>query len=227
MTIRPLWRIFTKHWASPFENPPRATQYEAPKQLNSLQNDVNQVVTIMKDNLDKVLERDANLAAVENRASALENGASQFSINAQKLKSKYWWKNVKMWIIIIIIIVNRFDYRHCCCYHTIIESSINSMSSNGGGASPAAPGSSKRLAQQKAQVDDVVDIMRQNVDKVLERDKNLSLLDDRADKLQHNAAQFEQQAGKFKRKFWLQNMKMMIIMGIAGTILTIVIIGKI
>ncbi|CAM4759623.1 unnamed protein product [Rotaria magnacalcarata] len=88
--------------ASPFENPPRATQYEAPKQLNSLQNDVNQVVTIMKDNLDKVLERDANLAAVENRA---KNGASQFSINAQKLKSKYWWKNVKMWIIIIIIII--------------------------------------------------------------------------------------------------------------------------
>ncbi|CAF4674859.1 unnamed protein product, partial [Rotaria magnacalcarata] len=28
-----------------------------------------------------------------------------------------------------------------------------------------------------------------------------------ADKLQHNAAQFEQQAGRFKRKFWLQNMK--------------------
>jgi hypothetical protein len=31
-------------------------------------------------------------------------------------------------------------------------------------------------------VDEVVDIMRQNVDKVLERDKNLSLLDDRAGK---------------------------------------------
>ncbi|CAF1585372.1 unnamed protein product [Rotaria magnacalcarata] len=219
--------------ASPFENPPRATQYEAPKQLNSLQNDVNQVVTIMKDNLDKVLERDANLAAVENRASALENGASQFSINAQKLKSKYWWKNVKMWIIIIIIIIvliivivvatTQSSKENECSQ--INDLSINSMSSNGGGASPAAPGSSKRLAQQKAQVDDVVDIMRQNVDKVLERDKNLSLLDDRADKLQHNAAQFEQQAGKFKRKFWLQNMKMMIIMGIAGTILTIVIIG--
>ncbi len=52
-------------------------------------------------------------------------------------------------------------------------------STNGGGA-PPAPGGSKRLAQQQAQVDEVVDIMRQNVDKVLERDKNLSLLDDRA-----------------------------------------------
>ncbi|CAM4972576.1 unnamed protein product, partial [Rotaria socialis] len=47
----------------------------------------------------------------------------------------------------------------------------------------------------------------ENIDKVLERDKNLSLLDDRADKLQSHAAQFEQQAGKLKNKFWLQNMK--------------------
>lgn len=84
-------------------------------------------------------------------------------------------------------------------------------------------GGNKRLAQQQAQVDEVVDIMRQNVDKVLERDKNLSMLDDRAgetenlplssaaglfpDKLQHNAAQFEQHAGKLKRKYWWKNMK--------------------
>ncbi len=81
-------------------------------------------------------------------------------------------------------------------------------STNGGGSAPApSSGGSKRLAQQQAQVDEVVDIMRQNVDKVLERDKNLSLLDDRADKLQHNAAQFEQHAGKLKRKYWWKNMK--------------------
>ncbi|CAF4707153.1 unnamed protein product, partial [Rotaria sp. Silwood2] len=98
---------------------------------------------------------------------------------------------------------------------------------NAGDASVPTAGSgaggSRRLAQQQAQIDEVVDIMRQNIDKVLERDKNLSLLDDRADKLQTNAAQFEKQAGKLKRKFWLQNMKMMIIMGIVGTIFIIVV----
>lgn len=96
----------------------------------------------------------------------------------------------------------------------------------GGASMPAGGGGgNKRLAQQQAQVDEVVDIMRQNVDKVLERDKNLSMLDDRADKLQHNAAQFEQQAGKLKRKYWWKNMKMMIVMGIVGTIFAIVVIG--
>ena len=49
--------------------------------------------------------------------------------------------------------------------------------------------------------------MRTNVEKVLERDQKLSELDDRADALQQGASQFEQQAGKLKRKFWLQNLK--------------------
>ena len=40
--------------------------------------------------------------------------------------------------------------------------------------------SNKRFQQTQAQVDEVVDIMRMNVDKVLERDSKLSQLDDRA-----------------------------------------------
>lgn len=43
-------------------------------------------------------------------------------------------------------------------------------------------GGNKRLQQTQAQVDEVVDIMRVNVDKVLERDQKLSELDDRAGK---------------------------------------------
>jgi vesicle-associated membrane protein 2 len=53
--------------------------------------------------------------------------------------------------------------------------------------------------------------MKTNVEKVLERDQKLSELDDRADALQQGASQFEQQAGKLKRKFWLQNLKVSII----------------
>lgn len=49
--------------------------------------------------------------------------------------------------------------------------------------------------------------MRTNVEKVLERDQKLSELDDRADALQQGASQFEQQAGKLKRKYWWKNLK--------------------
>ncbi|KAK7586170.1 hypothetical protein V9T40_004046 [Parthenolecanium corni] len=97
----------------------------------------------------------------------------------------------------------------------------------GGPRTPQQIAAQKRLQQTQAQVDEVVDIMKTNVEKVLERDQKLSELDDRADALQQGASQFEQQAGKLKRKFWLQNLKMMIAMGVIGFIILGIIVLKI
>ncbi|XP_065715136.2 vesicle-associated membrane protein 2 [Patagioenas fasciata] len=96
-----------------------------------------------------------------------------------------------------------------------------------GGGPPAPPPnltSNRRLQQTQAQVDEVVDIMRVNVDKVLERDQKLSELDDRADALQAGASQFETSAAKLKRKYWWKNLKMMIILGVICAIVLIIII---
>uniref|UniRef100_A0A8C2FPX0 Vesicle-associated membrane protein 1 n=1 Tax=Cyprinus carpio TaxID=7962 RepID=A0A8C2FPX0_CYPCA len=78
-----------------------------------------------------------------------------------------------------------------------------------GGSSAQPPNltSNRRLQQTQAQVDEVVDIMRVNVDKVLERDQKLSELDDRADALQAGASQFESSAAKLKNKYWWKNAK--------------------
>uniref|UniRef100_A0A3P8Z2V0 V-SNARE coiled-coil homology domain-containing protein n=1 Tax=Esox lucius TaxID=8010 RepID=A0A3P8Z2V0_ESOLU len=84
-----------------------------------------------------------------------------------------------------------------------------------GDGGPAAPApnltSNRRLQQTQAQVDEVVDIMRVNVDKVLERDQRLSELDDRADALQAGASQFESSAAKLKNKYWWKNLKVLIV----------------
>ena len=107
----------------------------------------------------------------------------------------------------------------------------------------------KNLAQAQAQVGEVVDIMRVNVEKVLERDSKLSELDQRADNLQEGASQFQTQVGfsrifisfhsnyalflnysfrlqatRLKKKYWWQNMKMMMIIGVVVAILLIIII---
>ncbi|XP_050434550.1 neuronal synaptobrevin-like [Adelges cooleyi] len=95
----------------------------------------------------------------------------------------------------------------------------------GGPKTPQQIAASKRLQQTQAQVDEVVDIMKTNVMKVLDRDQKLSELDDRADALQQGASQFEQQAGKLKRKFWLQNLKMMIIIGVIGLVILAIIVA--
>ncbi|KAI4576242.1 hypothetical protein MJG53_004041 [Ovis ammon polii x Ovis aries] len=83
--------------------------------------------------------------------------------------------------------------------------------------------SNRRLQQTQAQVEEVVDIMRVNVDKVLERDQKLSELDDRADALQAGASQFESSAAKLKRKYWWKNCKMMIMLGAICAIIVVVI----
>ncbi|RLV61924.1 hypothetical protein DV515_00019875 [Chloebia gouldiae] len=50
----------------------------------------------MRVNVDKVLERDQKLSELDDRADALQAGASQFETSAAKLKRKYWWKNLKL-----------------------------------------------------------------------------------------------------------------------------------
>ncbi|XP_046814102.1 synaptobrevin-1-like [Vespa crabro] len=84
--------------------------------------------------------------------------------------------------------------------------------------------SSKKLQQTQAEINEVVGIMKVNVERVLERDQKLSELENRADALQQGATQFEQQAGKLKRKYWWKNLKMMIIIGIICVVILIIII---
>ncbi|GLV38234.1 neuronal Synaptobrevin [Carabus blaptoides fortunei] len=95
------------------------------------------------------------------------------------------------------------------------------MENASGSQNPAA---NLRFQQTQAKVDEVVGIMRVNVEKVLERDQKLSELDNRADALQAGASQFEQQASRLKRKYWWKNLKMMIVMGIIGVVLLIIIV---
>nr|XP_020850009.1 vesicle-associated membrane protein 1 isoform X1 [Phascolarctos cinereus] len=93
-----------------------------------------------------------------------------------------------------------------------------------GGGPPPNTTSNRRLQQTQAQVEEVVDIMRVNVDKVLERDQKLSELDDRADALQAGASQFESSAAKLKRKYWWKNCKMMIMLGAICAIIVVIIV---
>ncbi|XP_077929966.1 vesicle-associated membrane protein 3 isoform X1 [Halichoerus grypus] len=101
------------------------------------------------------------------------------------------------------------------------------MSTSAPAGSSAASGSNRRLQQTQNQVDEVVDIMRVNVDKVLERDQKLSELDDRADALQAGASQFETSAAKLKRKYWWKNCKMWAIGIVVVVIIIIIIIERV
>lgn len=80
----------------------------------------------------------------------------------------------------------------------------------------------KRMAQQQAQVDEVVSIMRSNVEKVIERDEKLIKLDERADALENGASQFEMHMGKLKNKFWKANWKWLVGIAVMAVALVLV-----
>jgi len=105
----------------------------------------------------------------------------------------------------------------------LLHDQLNTMMATNGDLGQAS-NSNRRLQQTQAQVDEVVGIMKTNVEKVLERDQKLSELDDRATVLQEGASQFEVHAGKLKRKYWWKNLKMMLILGGIGAVILIVVI---
>ncbi|KAM9020566.1 vesicle-associated membrane protein 1 isoform 1-T1 [Ara ararauna] len=73
------------------------------RRLQQTQAQMKEVVDIMCVNVDKVLARDEKLSELDDRADALQAGASQFESSAAKLKRKYWWKNCKMMIMMGVI----------------------------------------------------------------------------------------------------------------------------
>ncbi|PSN46240.1 hypothetical protein C0J52_11389 [Blattella germanica] len=97
---------------------------------------------------------------------------------------------------------------------------------DGTGTRTQNPGGNKRLQQTQAKVDEVVEIMQINVQNLMQRGERLEVMGERADALQQGAAQFEQQAGKLKRKYWWKNLKMMIIMAVIALIIIVIIISK-
>lgn len=53
----------------------------------------------------------------------------------------------------------------------------------------------------------MVDIMKDNVTKVLERDQRLTDMEDKAESLKDGAQRFERTSTQVKKKMWTKNMK--------------------
>merc|ERR1739848_559741 len=81
-----------------------------------------------------------------------------------------------------------------------------------------------QLSAAQRQVEEVTDIMRTNVEKVMERDGKLGDLSQRAEDLEVGTAQFKTAANRIQRKHFWENMKMKIIIGVVISVIVIIII---
>ncbi|KAI9298447.1 synaptobrevin, partial [Neoconidiobolus thromboides FSU 785] len=71
----------------------------------SIQQQVNEVVGIMQDNIDKVMEKQEHLENLNDKAENLNENAMHFKHGANKVRKAMWWKDFKIKIIIGIIVV--------------------------------------------------------------------------------------------------------------------------
>ncbi|KAK9068724.1 hypothetical protein SSX86_012839 [Deinandra increscens subsp. villosa] len=79
-----------------------------------------------------------------------------------------------------------------------------------------------KIAKVKAQVSEVKGVMLDNIEKVMERGEKVELLVDKTDNLRNQASDFKKQGTKMKRKMWIQNMKIKLI--IAGIVLVLILV---
>lgn len=75
-----------------------------PSRVASAQKQVDQVLEIMKTNVDKVLERENNLDALNERAHNLESSSDQFVQSSQQLRRRMCCSNAKMILAAFFII---------------------------------------------------------------------------------------------------------------------------
>ncbi|MBA0762638.1 hypothetical protein Gotri_012226 [Gossypium trilobum] len=83
-----------------------------------------------------------------------------------------------------------------------------------------------KIAKVKAQVSEVKGVMMENIEKVLDRGERIELLVDRTENLRSQAQDFRQQGTQMRRKMWLQNMKVkLIVLGILVALILIIVLS--
>ncbi|KAJ1691889.1 hypothetical protein LUZ63_016044 [Rhynchospora breviuscula] len=68
-----------------------------------------------------------------------------------------------------------------------------------------------KLARVQQQVDEVKGIMLENIDKALNRGTQLEVLVDKTDTLRDQASEYRQKGTQLRKKMWIQNMKVKLI----------------
>lgn len=82
------------------KGPPKSSE-----KIQAVQSQVQDVVGVMKQNIDKVVERGDCLDDLQDKSDNLADGARNFSNRAVRLRKKMWWNNLRTKIFIALILI--------------------------------------------------------------------------------------------------------------------------
>lgn len=67
---------------------------------NTVQREVDEVVGVMQNNIQKVMDRGEKLDTLQNKSEDLQNSSLQFKRGANQVRKEMWWKDMKLKLII-------------------------------------------------------------------------------------------------------------------------------
>lgn len=73
--------------------------------IDALNREVDEVKGVMRENVNKVIERGDHLSHLEGRAEELNQAGGHFQKTAVRYKRKKQFGNAKLWLLLICIIV--------------------------------------------------------------------------------------------------------------------------
>lgn len=78
--------------------------YSDPKndKFTAINQSINEVTEVMRDNMDKVLQRGDRIDNIHGKSEDLVNQAQTFESKANELKKKLCWRNAKLTIMVVI-----------------------------------------------------------------------------------------------------------------------------
>ncbi|CCH61297.1 hypothetical protein TBLA_0E02430 [Henningerozyma blattae CBS 6284] len=89
---------------------------------------------------------------------------------------------------------------------------------------PEEMATDQKAAALKAEIDDTVGIMRDNINKVAERGERLASIEDKADNLAVSAQGFKRGANRVRKQMWWKDLKMKMCLVLVIIILIVVIV---
>ncbi|KAG9354899.1 hypothetical protein JZ751_001612 [Albula glossodonta] len=78
---------------------------EEQNRVKSIQSQLDETTDIMKQNVNRLVEREVRLEDLTIKTKNLQDEAQNFKHTAQKVARSYWWKNVKLVVVIMVIVL--------------------------------------------------------------------------------------------------------------------------
>lgn len=82
----------------------KADFFSDPKndKFTAINQSLNEVTEVMRDNMDKVLQRGERINNIHGKSEDLANQAQTFASKAEELKKKLCWRNAKLTIMVVV-----------------------------------------------------------------------------------------------------------------------------